>query len=734
MIRSEADEKLRVSKHKKRKDKGIPIKIRGIPISKDGVLWKLLEKYHKTFISKYFKRSIKVTVVMLVAIIILISAFIQTITVVLSGVFVSHSDKYKGDVQEEYTPEIDDNADGGLCSEGCKLVPLSEVNTNIGTESSVSGVMGKLGTLSLQIQNYTGTPGWFLYAFNAYETGGTLVNPERIYADAANSDIYNEVCTVIKNPNSTATGPFQILQAYMESYVARCPDEVIAGAGGKITDTNIINARNDENTYTKNFNSGLDPRNYMPDVMYGICSVWLPPKMEMARDDLNSVGMALDTNKSFIEYSVGEQAVVWGRAQISYHGMPEVVKNDTNMDILLHYLKDFAEVFKTGEDIEKGYAGVMALGSNWGNLDCAEDVIEYAITVNASLGNDMKDLWNKSGKAVRQEMSEVAKGVLVGYSNFKQAVGDYGGGYKYDENKVVTKDGIEYMWVCNCTIPCDKCSCHNEVNSKTLTETQGEFQGFWTDANGNNISSNDMWQYANNVSAYLSNYKEYIGVANRTESATYANDKFMFEDGIGIIQYRQGRGQDAFNSLNQNVNSKGDTFGESFCGGFATSIVMSTLTHRYISPCEIALAGNTYNARHNTDINNILVGGIFHWTGILWTFREQTYNGKSMYNVEFGNLEQSKVDDTISNNGMVIWVARNTFTSSGHYMIIRDRDSDGNYLFADSLYTENSQGVKNVNVGHSWGDISNYTNNFAGNSGNAVYITGAEGLAEYLNK
>ena len=230
--------------------------------------------------------------------------------------------------------------------------------------------------------------------------------------------------------------------------------------------------------------------------------------------------------------------------------------------------------------------------------------------------------------------------------------------------------------------------------SLELKESKGEFQAYWTNKNGKTLSSEQMKSY--NAGAYSKQYLEHIGTKEKvslSDTGKYKTDGFskLFSDGIGIIHYRQGiNGDPSYNNLPQNPNATSKSFSSSFCGGFSTSMVLSTLLHKYVHPCEVAYAMNTYNQRHGTSYS-MFYGGICPTTSQELLINEQKIDGKQLFKAEGGNsISQSKLDSCLKNGGMAIACVApaSGLTGYGHFIVIREKTSNGKYLIANSTSNE----------------------------------------------
>lgn len=318
--------------------------------------------------------------------------------------------------------------------------------------------------------------------------------------------------------------------------------------------------------------------------------------------------------------------------------------------------------------------------------------------------------------------------------------GSSGGSTESGREPVVDEDGVEgvdWHWECDCKIPCSKCSCHDNTGSSsgggavsgdlTLKEDKGKFQALWTDSSGKNMTQDNWDKLVQKYPPFNSgSYLNFVGVNDtpKNDYSAVSEDRFkkQFTDGVGYIHYTQGaNGNSDMNGL---IQHRGCTFsqahlGQNFCGGFCTSMVMSTYLHRYVTPIEIAIAAETYSERHGKSIpmfadTEKAKSGVFLMSGASALFNEQRFNGEALFETSYKNGDngtipipsQSELDSIIEKNGAVIFVARPDYhglTGSGHYIWIRGKTSDGKYLLGNS--TANATTYKNLNYEWSYSEL-----------------------------
>lgn len=290
-----------------------------------------------------------------------------------------------------------------------------------------------------------------------------------------------------------------------------------------------------------------------------------------------------------------------------------------------------------------------------------------------------------------------------------------------------------------------------DSSSVVIGENKGQFQGFWTDVDGA-VNSAKMMEYVYRLNSAtqveMVKHLEYVGVSNKTNNPVLRQDKYkVYGDDIGFIYYRQSSYSrtdcDGFNWLYTPWVAKEVKIGDSmrstnlgtmFCGGFCTSMVMSTMLHRYVSPSEIVIAGATYHDRHNTPASSLFYNGMFPFTSMELLFNDMKFNGKPMFtctNLELGN-DKDQIIEKINNGGMgiVILDSKSGVTSGGHYVIIREITEDGKALLGNSSYSVNALLGEPKNMNTEW-DWERLLNGSSGARANVLVIEPAEGLIEY---
>lgn len=270
-----------------------------------------------------------------------------------------------------------------------------------------------------------------------------------------------------------------------------------------------------------------------------------------------------------------------------------------------------------------------------------------------------------------------------------------------------------------------------------LKETKGEFQGFWSDKNGKTLSSDEMKAYSS--AGDFSNQKKsaVVGLKETISlGGTFDNDTFKgkFGDDVGVIWYKQATANENWGGFRDNPHAV-DGLGSYFCGGYAVSIVLSTMLHRYINPAEIIYATNTYDERHGGSSESSFwsgdSGGMFLVETQKKCYEEQMYKGKKLFKVEGPtSLSKEKVNSTLDNGGLVTGSFKHPIAAgSGHFVTIRSKDNNGNYYLADPACnsTRRNDPENKLNHKFSWSSLSNLSKS------QVLYINPGPGYQDYLN-
>ena len=267
-------------------------------------------------------------------------------------------------------------------------------------------------------------------------------------------------------------------------------------------------------------------------------------------------------------------------------------------------------------------------------------------------------------------------------------------------------------WLCTCSKPCKLCKCHddeipnnsddNGVDSNGVgsagscgmaTSVPGQASGLWGSteqlkANINALNKSNAPLNVSNLGKLkdnLNNLVPLMGIQGVTK-AKYKVDRYRCSsDGLGHIFYSQSSGLGVEPYLRKVYNDGSSaTFGTSACGIYSTAMVLSTFERKWVNPVEVAIALQTYGVRHNKRIETTLMGGsgAALGSGLLAIIKEAGYNKSTM---SASSISKSDVDRCIDAGGQVIYVTKDRqLTGGGHYVILRERLQNGNYVMGNS--------------------------------------------------
>lgn len=228
--------------------------------------------------------------------------------------------------------------------------------------------------------------------------------------------------------------------------------------------------------------------------------------------------------------------------------------------------------------------------------------------------------------------------------------------------------------------------CVNQVPTGVFAETPGQFQGAWGDLTDaiSQISNAGLREKCQNLIQFVGIKPIWEG-NEEILGYTYDVDKWKAQNGYGTVRYCQMSSHaESFGAY-----SFGDsTFNSAGCGVFSTACVLSTLSGKYITPPEVALAVNTYTIRHPgthmalSNANGDSSGAFTH-TDLAKVIEEFGYKTECM-----DSLNLDKVDTCLNNNGMVILVVNSSFnhrfTGAAHYVVIREKVDDGYLIYSST--------------------------------------------------
>ena len=283
--------------------------------------------------------------------------------------------------------------------------------------------------------------------------------------------------------------------------------------------------------------------------------------------------------------------------------------------------------------------------------------------------------------------------------------------------------------------------------------TPGKMQGLWSKADGTNVSADEFnEQVKQRFGDYFDTYYEFLGIDMEAAGSVPLKADFdpfanKFDDGIGLIHYYQG-GTAPWAQFNQNITKGGSaTIGGSGCGPTGLSIIMSTMLHRYITPLEVVAARATYGIRMGLDPAYMNDANLDGGSGAMCQSSPKVcelvnnlkYNGDSVLTCTLGAANQADVDKTLDAGGMVLIVVHKEkphgdywVSGTGHYIVIRARDSSGKYYTSDGTHdqsTGTNYDLGNTNNSHDLSLIIAASKT----PGSTHYIVPGPGYDAYIN-
>ena len=303
---------------------------------------------------------------------------------------------------------------------------------------------------------------------------------------------------------------------------------------------------------------------------------------------------------------------------------------------------------------------------------------------------------------------------------------------------------------CSCGCPCSKGGGNGDISSTVgnvrigLSATPGLPQGLYCDTSGKQLTPDEVVAlYSSSAPNLYNNLKDYLGIAPSISTPEYWNgvpDSFKdkFGDGQGVVHYCQFEPEPywdkkyVYKSTSDDSIVSNANFRSSSCGFSDLSIITSTMLHKYISPPEIILTSfiaPKISTSPSKD-KRVFSGNVLYSPNadtILDCFK---FKGKPLFNVQTGGgLNQNRVDEVLNAGGVVQFVTSSSiWTGGGHYVIIRHKDSEGNYYTVDSGNWAHGTHSGKPDRKTSFAELT------AGiKSGQEVYVSPGEGYNDYIN-
>ena len=302
---------------------------------------------------------------------------------------------------------------------------------------------------------------------------------------------------------------------------------------------------------------------------------------------------------------------------------------------------------------------------------------------------------------------------------------------------------------CSCGCACSKGGGDGDIRTTVgnvrigLSVTPGLPQGLYCDTSGKQLTPDEVVSlYSSSAPNLYNNLKDYLGIAPTISTPEFWNGvpdgfKDKFGDGVGVVHYCQFEPEPYWDKKYVYRSTSDDTivtnanFRSSSCGFSDLSIITSTMLHKYISPPEIILTSfiaPKISTSPSKD-KRVFSGNVLYSPNadtILDCFK---FKGKPLFNVQTGGgLNQNKVDEVLNAGGVVQFVTSNSiWTGGGHYVIIRHKDSEGNYYTVDSGNWAHGTHSGKPDRKTTFAELT------AGiKSGQEVYVSPGEGYADYL--
>lgn len=302
---------------------------------------------------------------------------------------------------------------------------------------------------------------------------------------------------------------------------------------------------------------------------------------------------------------------------------------------------------------------------------------------------------------------------------------------------------------CSCGCACSKGGGNGDISTTVgnvrigLSATPGLPQGLYCDTSGKQLTPDEVVSlYSSSAPNLYNSLKDYLGIAPTISTPEYWNGvpdgfKDKFGDGVGVVHYCQFEPEPYWDKKYVYRSTSDDTivtnanFRSSSCGFSDLSIITSTMLHKYISPPEIILTSfiapkiSTSPSKDKRVFSgNVLLSP--NADTILDCFK---FKGKPLFNVQTGGgLNQNRVDEVLNAGGVVQFVTSSSiWTGGGHYVIIRHKDSEGNYYTVDSGNWAHGTHSGKPDRKTTFAELT------AGiKSGQEVYVSPGEGYADYL--
>lgn len=410
------------------------------------------------------------------------------------------------------------------------------------------------------------------------------------------------------------------------------------------------------------------------------------------------------------------------------------------------------------DDIDsKGYCQMK-----WNNSNGSRGALKYKSMLEVVWGNS-NDLFTKQvfggKKIVSIRTYKIQHNSSNGYAKYFTEGGTdtsfaTSGGVAGSNGSGGNGSGGNGHWECNCPTPCPDCHCHDgegtggehgSVGGSTMVESEGTFQGadLFTDKDGKPYTSDGLWELVESrAPGGKALFSPYVGVdvnLQPIETYKFKEDNWMkYRDGRGALMWMQTSGgtpagckrfSDLPLKLDRGLTPNKDNNTMSLgCGYFATSGIMSTMLHRFITPAEVSVYASElyWNSGINTSPPD---RNAMSDSASKYIFDRMKYKGKQLFNVKIAKFTQANVDSCLADGGMPMFVVKppSPWTSGGHWIVIRQKNEDGTYLIMDGSHSVLSPGTGGSDTRVQFSQIVQ-----VGDNRFFPFVTPGEGYKEYM--
>ncbi len=159
-----------------------------------------------------------------------------------------------------------------------------------------------------------------------------------------------------------------------------------------------------------------------------------------------------------------------------------------------------------------------------------------------------------------------------------------------------------------------------------------------------------------------------------TNDTTDHNDVILESDILNLVYYSQ-----TDDRWNDTIYGADDTIGVYGCGPTTLAMIISTLTDNIVTPDTMAKWSydNGYFCNNSGSYHSLIPKGVNKHGLVSKSLESPT--------------KQTIIDELSSGNLIVVLMNKGTFTSEGHFIVLRGITNDSQVLIADSKSLDNSQ-------------------------------------------